>query len=44
MVLTVEPWAVEPEMGAPRHCDVVRVTETGREVMTKARSGAIRIS
>ncbi len=43
MVLTVEPWAIEPEMGAPRHCDVVRVTETGREVMTKARSGAIRI-
>ena len=43
IVLTVEPWAVEPEMGAPRHCDVVRVTETGREVMTKARSGAIRI-
>lgn len=43
MVLTVEPWAVEPEMGAPRHCDVVRVTESGREVMTKARSGVIRI-
>ena len=42
-VLTVEPWAVEPEMGAPRHCDVVRVTETGREVMTTARSGTIRI-
>ena len=42
-VLTVEPWAVEPEMGAPRHCDVVRVTETGREVMTTARGGIIRI-
>ena len=39
----VEPWAVEPTMGAPRHCDMVLVTETGHEVMTKARSGAIRI-
>ncbi len=35
--------AGEIEMGAPRHCDVVRVTETGREVMTKAGSGVIRI-
>jgi Xaa-Pro aminopeptidase len=43
IVLTIEPWASAPGLGAPRHCDMVRVTETGREVMTTATSGAIRI-
>ena len=43
MVVTVEPYAASPEIGAPRHCDMVLVTETGREVLSRARAGIIRI-
>lgn len=43
MVLSIEPWAVVQGIGAPRHCDMVRVTETGCEVLSKTRNHAIRI-
>jgi Xaa-Pro aminopeptidase len=43
MVVTVEPFAASPEIGAPRHCDMVLVTETGREIISRARAGIIRI-
>ena len=43
MVVTVEPFAASPEIGAPRHCDMVLVTETGRELLSRARAGIIRI-
>ena len=43
MVMTVEPFVVADGIGAPRHCDMVRVTDSGREVMSRARAGTIRI-
>jgi len=43
MVITVEPFTAVPGVGAPRHCDMVGVTSDGHEVMSKARSGIIRI-
>ena len=43
MAITIEPYAASPEIGAPRHCDMVLVTETGREVISRARAGIIRI-
>lgn len=43
MVVTIEPWAAVPGVGAPRHCDMVRVTDTGREVITTTPSGNLRI-
>jgi Xaa-Pro aminopeptidase len=44
MVFTVEPFAVAEAIGAPRHCDMVRVTNSGHEVISRARAGYIRIS
>lgn len=35
MVLSVEPWAIAPGVGAPRHCDVVLVTNGGCELISK---------
>ena len=35
MVLSVEPWAIAPGVGAPRHCDVVLVTKDGYELISK---------
>ncbi len=35
MVLSVEPWAIAPGVGAPRHCDVVLVTNDGFELISK---------
>jgi Xaa-Pro aminopeptidase len=43
MVLSIEPWAAAPGLGAPRHCDIVLVTETGRELLTKSPGGNLRI-
>jgi Xaa-Pro dipeptidase len=43
MVITIEPWAIVPGVGAPRHCDMVLVTDTGREVLTKTPAGDLRI-
>ncbi len=43
MVLTIEPWALIPEVGSPRHCDMVLVTEAGQELLSKAPSGEIRV-
>lgn len=41
MVLTVEPWAIAPGVGGPRHCDVVLVTQDGAELLTKTRGGMV---
>jgi creatinase len=42
MVITVEPWAIVPGVGGPRHCDVVRVTSDGYELITLTRGGVLR--
>lgn len=41
MVVTIEPWAIAPGVGGPRVCDMVRVTETGYELMTKTVGGLV---
>ena len=43
MVFTVEPFTFDENIGAPRHCDLVRVTDDGRENLNKARSGFLEI-
>lgn len=42
MVVTVEPWAIIPGVGGPRHTDVIRVTETGNEFLTHTEGGVLR--
>jgi Xaa-Pro dipeptidase len=44
MVATVEPWAVVPGVGSPRHCDVVLVTDTGHELLSRAPDGVLRVA
>lgn len=44
MVLSVEPWAAVPGVGAARHSDVVLVTEQGHALLTKRAAGIIRVS
>jgi len=43
MVLSIEPYAIAPGVGAQRHCEMVRVTENGNEVLSKAPSGYLKI-
>lgn len=43
VVVTVEPWALMPGVGAPRHCDQLVVTTTGHEVLSGTDSGSIRV-
>lgn len=43
MVLSVEPYAIAPGVGAQRHCEMVCITETGNEVLSKAPNGYLRI-
>lgn len=43
MVITIEPWALVPGVGAPRRCDMVLVTPDGHELLSKARGGMIQI-
>ncbi len=43
MVLSLEPYAIAPGIGAQRHCDMVLITETGNEVLSKAHNGFLRI-
>jgi len=42
MVVTVEPWAIIPGVGGPRHTDVIRVTEDGNEFITTTPGGVLR--
>ena len=44
MVLSLEPYAIAPGVGAQRHCEMIRVTENGNEVLSKAPSGYLRIA
>jgi Xaa-Pro aminopeptidase len=43
MVVTIEPWSLIPDVGSPRHCDMVLVTESGQELLSKAQSSWIQI-
>lgn len=43
MVLTVEPWAIVPGIGGARHCEVIRVSDEGREHVTAAPGGVLRV-
>jgi Xaa-Pro dipeptidase len=42
MIATVEPWALIPGVGGPRHVDQVLVTDVGHEVLTRVEDGTIR--
>lgn len=44
MVVTVEPWALIPRVGSPRHCDMVLVTADGQELLSKAQSGIVQVA
>lgn len=43
MVLSVEPYAIAPGVGAQRHCEMVLITENGHEVLSKAPNGMLSI-
>jgi Xaa-Pro aminopeptidase len=43
MVLSIEPYAIAPGVGAQRHCEMVLITETGNEVLSQAPNGFLRI-
>ena len=43
MVLSIEPYAIAPKVGAPRHCEMILITETGNEVLSKAPNGFLRV-
>lgn len=43
MIVTIEPWSLIPDVGSPRHCDMVLVTKGGQESLSKTQSGWIQI-
>lgn len=43
MVISVEPWALVPGVGGPRHCDLMLVTETGGELLSDVPIGELRV-
>ena len=43
MVLSVEPWALIPGVGGPRHCELVVVTADGAQPLTDVDRGVLRI-
>ena len=43
MVLSVEPYAIAPNVGAQRHCDMVLIMDTGHEVLSKVSNGCLMI-
>jgi len=43
MVMSIEPYTFVPGVGATRHCDMVLITETGNECISKAPRGRLRI-
>lgn len=42
MVVSVEPWALVPDVGGPRHCDTVLLTTDGNEPLTSVEAGFLR--
>jgi Xaa-Pro aminopeptidase len=44
MVLSVEPWALIPGVGGPRHCELVVVTADGAQPLTGVDRGVLRIA
>ena len=43
MVSSVEPYAIPPNVGAQRHCDMVLIMDTGYEVLSKVSNGCLMI-
>lgn len=43
MVSSVEPYAIAPNVGAQRHCDMVLIMDTGHEVLSKVSNGCLMI-
>jgi Xaa-Pro aminopeptidase len=43
VVVTPEPWALMPGVGAPRHSNQIVITQEGQEVLSTIDPGAIRI-
>jgi Xaa-Pro aminopeptidase len=43
MVISVEPWALVPGVGGPRHCDLMLVTEDGGELLSDVEIGELRV-
>ncbi len=43
MTVTIEPFTIVEGVGATRHCDMVLVTESGYERLSKAPTGRLRI-
>jgi Xaa-Pro aminopeptidase len=43
MVLSIEPYAIAPGVGAQRHCEMVLITDSGNEVLSNAPNGLLRI-
>ena len=43
MVLSVEPWALIPGVGGPRHCELVVVTADGVQPLTGVDRGVLRV-
>ncbi len=44
MAITVEPFTYVEGVGATRHCDMVLVTDDGRERLSKSPAGWLEIS
>jgi len=43
MVLSIEPWALIPGVGGPRHCELVVVTADGVQPLTGVDRGVLRV-
>jgi Xaa-Pro aminopeptidase len=43
MVLSVEPWALIPGVGGPRHCELVVVTADGAQPLTDVDRGVLPV-
>ncbi len=44
MVITVEPFTIVESVGATRHCDMILVTESGRERLSTSPAGRLQIT
>jgi Xaa-Pro aminopeptidase len=42
IVMTIEPCAYVPGVGTPRHCDMIVVTDDGREILSNVDQGVVR--
>ncbi|NEY19519.1 aminopeptidase P family protein [Bacillus ginsengihumi] len=44
MVLTIEPWAIIPEVGSPRECDTILITQNGAEIINTFPRGITQVA